>query len=88
MFARKFLITLSVLLLAQTVSAQECNLATLDPLALDKNQNGVINREEAQGTALTWVFNKVDSNGDGIISKPEFAKRCETTDTKVAAVKK
>lgn len=56
----------------------DCGLANLDPIALDKNQNAEISRDEAQGTTLAWAYDKVDTNGDGIISQPEFAARCSS----------
>lgn len=60
------------------VAQQDCGLANLDPIALDKNQNAEISRDEAQGTTLAWAYEKVDTNGDGIISQPEFAARCSS----------
>ncbi len=48
---------------------QDCGLTDLDPIALDKNKNAEISRDEAQGTTLAWAFDKVDSNNDGVVSR-------------------
>lgn len=65
-----------VLLSTGALGEEDCGLADLDPIALDKNKNGALSRDEAQGSALAWEFDRVDANGDGIISQPEFANRC------------
>lgn len=48
----------------------------VDPAALDSNHNAELSRNETAGSALADVFDRVDSNGDGVISQPEFAGRC------------
>lgn len=56
--------------------AHACGLAALDPVALDRNGNGQISRDEVAGTALAWAFDRVDANADGAIDQPEFDARC------------
>lgn len=77
---KRFISTaLPLVLFAAAVQAQDCPLANLDPFALDKNQDGRISRDEAQGSALAWSFDQVDRNGDGFINQQEFSTRCATT---------
>ncbi|MEX1033817.1 MAG: hypothetical protein WDZ30_10700 [Cellvibrionaceae bacterium] len=59
-----------------SVADNDCGLANLDPIALDKNGNAELSRDEAQGSALAWAFDQVDTNNDGVISQPEFGARC------------
>lgn len=48
----------------------------VDPGKLDKDWNGELSRGEVRGTVLDDVFERVDTNNDGVIGQPEFASRC------------
>jgi hypothetical protein len=69
-----------VALLSLSHLGHACGLAALDPVALDRNGNGQISRDEAAGTALAWAFDSVDANGDGAVDQPEFGARCANYD--------
>lgn len=79
-----FKILTIALLTAPFAFAEDCNLKDLDPIALDKNKNGAISRDEADGSLLAWVFNKVDANSNGLIDSSEFMNRCNAVATKTA----
>lgn len=69
-------LTCSLLISPFALSQNNCALTDLNPVALDKNKNGAISRDEAADSVLAWSFDQVDSNKDGIIDQPEFAQRC------------
>lgn len=62
-------------LLMTGAARADCGL-DVDPVALDADRNGDLSREETGGTALGPVFDRVDRNGDSVISQYEFAGRC------------
>lgn len=65
---------LATALLASSAYAG-CGL-DVDPAALDTDHNGTLSLAETRGTPLAGVFSRVDQNGNGAISPPEFGGRC------------
>lgn len=45
----------------------------LDPMTLDKNGDKKISREEASEPPLSMFFDRVDTNGDGVLDQAELA---------------
>lgn len=68
----------AILLFAASFANAECGLANLDPIALDRNGNGEISRDEAAGTTLAWAFDNVDTDRNAVLSQAEFMARCNT----------
>lgn len=52
-----------------------CGL-NLNPAAMDSNNNAELSRAEAYASPLAPVFDRVDTNRDGLISQTEYANRC------------
>lgn len=64
--------TLAVLVLASSSSAA---YAAVDFASFDSNSDGVISMEEAQvNSQLVKIFKDLDTDGNGELSKEEFAK--------------
>lgn len=61
-------------------AAAGCGL-NVNPAALDTNHNAQLSRAETYGTPLAPVFDRIDSNRDGVISQPEYANRCANLQT-------
>lgn len=55
----------------------DCGL-NLNPAALDTNNDAQLSRAEVSGSPLEPVFDRVDTNGDGVISQTEYASRCSS----------
>lgn len=53
--------------------------------ALDKNKDGFISRDEAQGTPHAKDFAKLDKNNDGKLSRAEHAAAPEHASDKAAS---
>ncbi|WP_341218866.1 calmodulin [uncultured Pseudoalteromonas sp.] len=63
--------TLAVLVLASSLAAY----AAVDFASFDSNSDGVISMEEAQvNSQLVKIFKDLDTDGNGELSKEEFAK--------------
>ena len=63
--------TLAVLVLASSSAAY----AAVDFASFDSNNDGVISMEEAQvNSQLVKIFKDLDTDGNGELSKEEFAK--------------
>jgi Ca2+-binding EF-hand superfamily protein len=63
--------TLAVLVLASSSAAY----AAVDFVSFDSNSDGVISMEEAQvNSQLVKIFKDLDTDGNGELSKEEFAK--------------
>lgn len=41
---------------------------------IDKNKDGAVSKDEAQGSWLAATFMTVDTNGDGYVSRTEYQK--------------
>lgn len=57
--------------------ATGCNI-NVNAAALDTNGDTKLSRAEVRGSALESVFDRVDSNGDGVISQSEYVNRCSS----------
>lgn len=55
----------------------DCGL-DVNPASLDSNGNAELSRNETRGSALAGVFDRVDTNNDGVISQTEYVHRCES----------
>jgi hypothetical protein len=56
-------------------AAANCGLS-VNPGALDTNDNAALSRAEAYGSPLAPVFDRIDTNRNGAISQQEYANRC------------
>lgn len=56
-------------------AAAGCGL-NVNPAALDRNNNAELSRGEVYATPLAPVFDRIDTNRNGVVSQSEYAGRC------------
>lgn len=70
-FTTRALAGLAVLMLSSTVAGGESDQWSFKPI--DKNGDGVLNKEEVRDTRLQKHWETLDTNTDGQISRSEFS---------------
>lgn len=60
-----------------TPAAANCGL-NVNAAALDSNNNAVLSRAEVYATPLAPVFDRIDTNRNGVVSQSEYAARCSS----------
>lgn len=70
-FTTRTLAGLAILMLSSTVTGGESDQWSFKPI--DKNGDGVLNKEEVRDTRLQKHWDTLDTNTDGQISRSEFS---------------
>lgn len=52
-----------------------------NPVAMDADGNAQLSKDEVKGTKLAWVFDKVDTDNNNVISQTEYSGRCQAIQT-------